>query len=253
VISGVYQTILEKAALDIGFDLPNGKVGEWLIFASSHVPLKIWIGAENENSFIVVFSDEKLIDSLKELGTLVDTDLPKDTAFALSVNDTKLLYPLLRRAFQLSRALPNEPLREFKKETQNLPTTTEVERLVVQRVGQDIFRSCLMDYWDGKCAVTGLAIPELLKASHIKPWRDCESDAERLDVFNGLLLSPNLDAAFDRGFISFDDEGKILFSPLLQSTSSQHLGLSPTLKIPKLEEQHKPYMQWHRERLFKKK
>jgi len=252
VISGVYQTILEKAALDNGFDLLNGKVGEWLTFTSSHVPLKIWIGAENENSFIVVFSDEKLIDSLKELGTLIDTDLPKDTAFALSVSNTKSLYPLLRRAFQLSRSLPNEPLREFKKETQNLPTTTEVERLVVQRVGQDIFRSRLMDYWDGKCAVTGLAIPELLKASHIKPWRDCESDAERLDVFNGLLLSPNLDAAFDRGFISFDDDGKIQFSPLLSNENIKLASFKSEFKIDKISSENKKYLEWHRLKIIKK-
>ena len=57
-----------------------------------------------------------------------------------------------------------------------------------------------MEYWDSKCAVTGLAIPELLKASHIKPWKD-STDEERLDIFNGLLLAPHLDAAFDRGFI----------------------------------------------------
>jgi hypothetical protein len=75
----------------------------------------------------------------------------------------------------------------------------------VQRVGQDLFRDGLLDYWDGICAVTGLAVPELLRASHIKPWVDCDTDAERLDLFNGLLLAPKLDAAMDRGFITIDD------------------------------------------------
>ncbi|MBL8636431.1 MAG: HNH endonuclease [Myxococcales bacterium] len=50
--------------------------------------------------------------------------------------------------------------------------------------------------------MTGLAIPELLRSSHIKPWSDCETDAERLDIWNGFLLAPHLDAAFDRGFLS---------------------------------------------------
>ncbi|MDC0682621.1 HNH endonuclease signature motif containing protein [Sorangium atrum] len=50
--------------------------------------------------------------------------------------------------------------------------------------------------------MTGLAVPALLRASHIKPWADCETDAERLDVYNGILLAPHLDAAFDRGFIT---------------------------------------------------
>lgn len=249
--ASVYQTILEKAALDSGYDLPRGFVDSWLHFASSHVPLKIWIKADPNQKFLSAFSDSDLAESLNDFAVREEISLPEGAAFSMSVKDIQSLYPLLRRAFQLSRSLPCEPLREFEKQTRELPSTTEAERLVVQRVGQDIFRSRLMDYWDGKCAVTGLDVSELLKASHIKPWRDCESDAERLDVFNGLLLSPNLDAAFDRGFISFDDEGKILFSSLLQSTSSQHLGLSSTLKIQKLEEQHKPYMQWHRERLFK--
>lgn len=62
----------------------------------------------------------------------------------------------------------------------------------MQRVGQDIFRQGLMECWESRCAITGLAIPELLRASHIKPWADCATDAERLDVYNGLLLAPIL-------------------------------------------------------------
>jgi putative restriction endonuclease len=73
------------------------------------------------------------------------------------------------------------------------------ERLLVHRVGQDVFRAGRIDYWEGRCAITGLGVVELLRASHIKPWAACDLDAERLDVLNGLLLAPHLDAAFDRG------------------------------------------------------
>jgi 5-methylcytosine-specific restriction protein A len=55
----------------------------------------------------------------------------------------------------------------------------------------------------------------LLKASHIKPWRDSDN-AERLDIYNGLLLIPNLDSAFDKGYISFDDGGKIIISDMIK-------------------------------------
>lgn len=58
-------------------------------------------------------------------------------------------------------------------------------------------RVALLDFWQGRCCVTGLDVAELLRASHIKPWARCESDDERLDVFNGLLLSPTMDALFD--------------------------------------------------------
>ena len=55
--------------------------------------------------------------------------------------------------------------------------------MVRQRVGQNKFRDAMLDYWGGACAVTGVAIPEVLRASHAKPWAECGTDAERLDVF----------------------------------------------------------------------
>lgn len=119
-----------------------------------------------------------------------------------TVPDVPALHRLLRRAFQLSKALPNELLHTFEKQVASLPKTTEAERLIVQRVGQNLFRDGLLDLWEGRCAVTELSVHALLRASHIKPWADCETDAERLDVYNGILLAPHLDAAFDRGFSS---------------------------------------------------
>ena len=62
-----------------------------------------------------------------------------------------------------------------------------------------MFRTALTSYWGGKCCVSGLSMEPLLRASHIKPWAVCDLDRERLDVFNGLLLIPNLDALFDAG------------------------------------------------------
>lgn len=90
--------------------------------------------------------------------------------------------------------------------------------MVVQCVGQDIFRQGLMEFWEGRCAITGLAVPELLRASHIKPWADCATDAERLDVYNGLLLAPHLDALFDQGFITIAADGRVVRSPALVSS-----------------------------------
>jgi hypothetical protein len=78
--------------------------------------------------------------------------------------------------------------------------------LVVQRIGQGIFRARLMDYRQGCCPLTGISDPALLRASHIIPWADCESDAERLDVHNGLLLSALWDAAFDAGLVALETQ-----------------------------------------------
>ena len=126
--------------------------------------------------------------------------------------DTAPLHELVREMWRLAPALPQAPLRAFEKQTRGLPRATEAERLVVQRVGQDVFRAALMDYWGGRCAITGCAEPLLLRASHIKPWARCATDAERLDVKNGLLLAAHLDAAFDAGLIDFDAAGQIRFS-----------------------------------------
>jgi hypothetical protein len=91
--------------------------------------------------------------------------------------------------YALRASLPDAPLRAFQVKVKDLPRTTEVERLVVQRIGQDIFRASLMDYWQGRCPLTGIANPDLLRSSHVIPWSESGSDAQRLDVHNGLLLT----------------------------------------------------------------
>ena len=105
----------------------------------------------------------------------------------------------LPKVYALGVALPEAPLEDFRAATRNLPKTTETERLVVQRIGQDIFRDRLLTYWQGRCPLTGIMDRGLLRASHIIPWKDCPDDAERLNIHNGLLLSALWDAAFDRG------------------------------------------------------
>jgi excisionase family DNA binding protein len=162
------------------------------------------------------------------------------------------LHRLLRRAFQLGKSLPDELLHVFHAKTAGLPRSTEAERLVVQRVGQDIFRQGLMEYWEGRCAMTGLAIPALLRASHIKPWADCATDAERLDIYNGLLLAPHVDALFDQGFVTVADDGSVAISPALDQPACKLLGLGEpaSWRVPITD--HQAYLGWHRERVFKK-
>ena len=94
-------------------------------------------------------------------------------------------------------------------------------------------------------------VPDLLRASHIKPWADCDTDAERLDVFNGLLLAPHLDAAFDSGFITIAEDGAVLLSDALPSDSWVSLGLDRSLKIGGLHGAHERYLPWHRSRIFR--
>jgi hypothetical protein len=141
------------------------------------------------------------------------------------------LHAALDRIYKLSVSLPDAPLTRFQVKTASLPRTTEAERLMIQRIGQDVFRDALMDYWGGRCPLTGITEPALLRASHIVPWSDC-TDAQRLDVHNGLLLSALWDAAFDRGLISFSDDGAVLVSPLLGEIARKALDVGGVHRWP---------------------
>ena len=225
--------------------------GEWLAFASTQSPLCIWLGMTLGGAFAVALSQHNVADTLGTLAAALEETLPPGAVGARVVSDIPTLHRLIRRAFQLSKSLPDELLHIFVARTATLPRTTEVERLVIQRLGQDIFRQGLLDYWEGRCAITGLAVPELLRASHIKPWATCETDAERLDVYNGLLLAPHLDAAFDQGFITVADSGEVIVSLALDASARQVLGLETPLSIRASLDGHRAYLQWHREQVFK--
>ncbi|MDP9049934.1 MAG: HNH endonuclease, partial [Acidobacteriota bacterium] len=130
--------------------------------------------------------------------------------------------------------------------TSNLPRNTEAERLVVMRVGQEIFRKALMEYWNGTCPLTGITDPALLRASHVVPWAECESDALRLNVYNGLLLSSLWDAAFDAGLVSFTADGVTLASPTLSESAALALSLAAQPVLHGLTPQHEVLLKRHR-------
>ena len=251
MLEAVTVTRLEKAATDNGFDLDLQHSADWLCFGSSQTSMRIWLTAIGESQFLAAASRPDVLNGLAQLGVVYMDPLPSGAAGALRVGDIAALHRLLRRAFQLSRTLPDALLHAFDAETADLPRTTEAERLVVQRVGQDIFRRGLLEYWDGRCAVTGLRVPELLRASHIKPWSDCDTDAERLDIFNGLLLAAHLDAAFDAGFITIAENGTVLPSNLLPPDDLSALGIDRPMMIHGLHHAHERYLPWHRARIFR--
>ena len=251
MLAAVTITRLEKAATDNGFDLDPEPAADWLSFGSSQTSMRIWLTAIGESQFVAAPSRADVLDGLTGLGVGFTNLLPSGAAGALCVSDMAALHHLLRRAFQLSRTLPDALLHAFEEETANLSRTTEAARLVVQRVGQNIFRRGLFEYWNGRCAITGLAVPELLRASHIKPWSDCDTDAERLDVFNGLLLAAHLDAAFDAGFITIAEDGRGLVSSTLPGDARSVFGLDGSPRVRGLHQDHQRYLPWHREKIFR--
>jgi hypothetical protein len=152
----------------------------------------------------------------------------------------------------LEQAAYVKELRELEDEPGSRELTpTQKLSLVQARRGQGRFREDLVSYWD-QCAVTDCSELRLLRASHIKPWKS-SNNQERLDPFNGLLLSPNLDAAFDKGLISFEDSGRIKISRLLRASDKKALGISTSLCLRRFSFRHSPYLKHHRENIFKEK
>ena len=125
-------------------------------------------------------------------------------------------------------------------------TSTDKSMLVKTRVGQGRFRESLIEYW-GQCALTGYMATNFLVASHIKPWR-AANDVERLDAFNGILLLPNLDKAFDLGYISFNENGAVKLSEFIETP--EKLGITVDMGI-QLATRHQDYMAYHRENIFR--
>lgn len=159
------------------------------------------------------------------------------------------LYEALIQIGWVSGPIPEASAIELSDAEQALPET-ERTALIKARIGQSSFRTGLIEYWNG-CAVTGCTETKMLLASHIKSW--CVANGvERLDPFNGLLLTPNLDLAFDQGLISFDDQGRILISENLGPDSARALNITPDLRLRQIEPRHCDYLAWHREHLFRK-
>jgi len=127
---------------------------------------------------------------------------------------------------------------------QDISETTR-QALINARMGQGGFRRRMLKVWGEQCAVTGCAEPIALVASHAKPWSE-GSNAERLDEYNGLLLTASIDRLFDKGLISFTDDGSLLRKASLVGADLVALGLTPGARLSQVLPRHLPYLAFHR-------
>lgn len=209
-----------KAASQNGYRRSLGEIDGWARYGSTTAKGTIWIAAGGQDGPWFLALDHAGI--VAELN-VAKADEPGPGLVRYAHPDLTALYSVMSRIYQLGVTLPDGPFAEFQAAVAGLPRTTEAERLIIQRIGQDIFRDRLMTYWQGRCPLTGITDPALLRASHIVPWKDCSSDAQRLDVHNGLLLSALWDAAFDRGLVTFADAGNPEFSSALSEAARAEL------------------------------
>jgi HNH endonuclease len=241
----VVRTETQKAAWDNGYRLERGAEGGWLHYASTTAPGGVWIaGASPHGPWLLSIEHSGVA---AEISTLPVLPVVAPGLVTVELPTLSQLHAALDRVYKLSVSLPDAPLTRFLIKTKDLPQNTEAERLVVQRIGQNLFRDALMDYWGSRCPLTGITEPALLRASHIVPWAD-STDEQRLDVYNGLLLSALWDAAFDSGLVSFTDDGVVLVSDRVEGPARAALGVAPTTRLTGLRDRHRPNLALHRQR-----
>lgn len=242
---------VRKAAREAGFDILNDKAGA-VLGESSHAPVRSLVWTSATCGFVVALTMSNVVSALEaDYGAAITpASLPGGLAHIAGgflAADIPALEALLKRAWVLARTLPNALVERFEQAVVAI-SGTEREATVRLRLGQNLFREGLMAFWSGRCAITGLNVPELLRASHAKPWAD-SNDVERLDVYNGLLLAAHWDAAFDAGLITVLSNGMVIASPCLPYAARVLLGFTDSLRIS-LQPQHAAYLDWHREQVF---
>jgi len=252
-MNALQRTLIEKAGHDNGFEHVLSSDDRRVALASARHPAQVHVTALGSGFEVRIQSVPATL--AQELArTLADQDGDAGQAFSLPTEAA--LARWLRRAATLSQALPNQVGMAFEQQVQAelsamappAAQNTEVLRMVRQRVGQQAYRQAMLDYWGGACALTGLALPQALRASHAKPWAECTTDAERLDVYNGFLLSANLDALFDNFLISFTDAGELLVSNQITQPDRERLGLDASMRLRWMAAPHAAYLEFHRHR-----
>lgn len=202
-----------------------------LLLPNTYSPIQE-TGNGNQAAYLTKISEELFL-ALESLGGFVRTEIadeiePDDQALIDAIEDqvqSKLLGQLIE--------------------------DTEADAIVTTRRGQGLFRKNVETY-ERQCRVTGLRDRRLLVASHIKPWRVCETAAERLDGANGLLLAPHIDRLFDRGLITFSSEGTIVLSSTLTEHTIRCLSLvhEAPPSVGKFGAAQESYLAYHRAQVF---
>jgi hypothetical protein len=248
-MNSLQRALIEKSGTDNGFEHTlSVEVGSVTLASARHPTCATVMVVDRGFAIYLISGMAALVPELVR-----SFPAAQQAGGEFRVTGEAALAALLRRTASLSTALPSQAAagygRAVAEALSALPDDlagTEIERLVRLRVGQQKFREALLEYWGGSCAVTDVALPEILRASHAKPWAECLSDDERLDVFNGFLLTANLDALFDRFLISFDDWGGVLISPQVSAVDLKLLGIHPRMKLRWLATEHLKYLSFHR-------
>lgn len=245
IVSAIWAEIRQSAyrnGFHKGLSQPQFNQG-WYLLRSTLTPFQVHVAACSRDGPWLLSFTEPRIDAEALPGAAYVGPMPGHSGRLIS-SLTDLSDALARIFHLVTQELPTSAYQEFLHETHDLPDATETEQTAIVRTAQGIFRKHLDRHWHEACAVTGLKDRALLRASHIKPWA-VSSTYERLDVYNGLLLSALWDAAFDNGLVSFNDEGGLLASTKLSERAIAVLTDGKSIKLS-LSAEHAPYLKEHR-------
>jgi putative restriction endonuclease len=141
---------------------------------------------------------------------------------------------------------------------QVFPEGKEQQQIVKARINQDFFRKTVLASYNFKCCITGLPLPQLLIASHIKPWKDSDSLTERTDPRNGLLLNSFHDRAFDKGLITIDKKYTIHVSSSVKNSTDESISMwmsryhNQKITLPQRFIPSHKYIEYHNDVIFQK-
>lgn len=190
------------------------------------------------NSFVKFVSEMEFYDA--DYFETPDRNGTNRIGIRFFLNRIGVSIPVYPNQFKLD-SVPEDPKNIYES---NPPTITERSGLVTSRVGQGAYRKRIIHRWEYKCAVTNFNKLDILIASHIVPWAQ-SNDMERLDVHNGILLSPTYDALFDKHLITFDNKGKIILTDKIEKSAYQKIGVTGNERIHELSQYNVSYLDRH--------
>ena len=205
-------------------------------------------GAEGRICDVKYYLFETPIDKAVIFNKIKDLNSSSYSPFNIKGNVNQgYLYNLTKQEFEVILDIADIKLESINIDVLPEDSSAETETLAVgkRRIGQGKYRKDVIQLWEGKCAITGSSIQELLIASHIVPWKD-SSSIEKTDEHNSVLLSALYDKLFDRYFISFDDNGKILVSRTINLKEKASLSITGTEMIEIKSDRMLNYLRKHR-------
>lgn len=239
---------LLKAANNNEYRFHNIKKG--LLITLADIDDKNLVIKYNENKAISTTETAELANYLSSATFKNQTKHIVENKINITTKPQKHNYSTNNQANE-NQSLSEEVITE---EYENIPTSTK-EAIIKQRIGQDKLRDLLLTK-EKCCQLCGINMPELLIASHIKAWKDCNNTDkieknERGSLNNVLLLCATHDKLFDKGYISFDENGEILISKLLSPEIYHLVNINKNITINIKSDLQKQYLEFHRKNIFK--